>query len=476
MNLRPQATPPVRARLAERYVSPERPRTAMLPAMRFRERAARLPLLLAFVALAAIPLAIPAAAAEAPNSLGLDATYAVSATLRWNAGKLVVSSAAHVTNSTDEAIPGFTFNFLPAKIGQIQVQQVLVGEAAATWRRDDQNVIVDLVEPLQPGGEATITIGYTATFATKPTNKKFLFEKKAGYVTAYRWIPWLSKRYSFKTPTFGEPWVTQATREVSVKLNSDNPAVKFATSGQLVASEGGTEEYVAHDVRDFNFSASPNYRVFSETYAGVQFDYYTVELSRSNLQSLTRSAYDKFTELVGNYPYSRLVVAETANGEGQESPGMIWIPRGTTKAGRKFLVRHEIAHQWFYAVVGNDQAKEPFADEALAELLTRTIVGHRDSRCGETTLDRSVYDYGASCYYEAVYVQGDQYLNEYRERVGNDAFWQGIRLYYERYAFKIGGTLELLNTLDEVAPEGLGGGHEERFPSLFPPPEEPPPG
>jgi hypothetical protein len=448
----------------------------MLTSMGFRTRAARLPLLLAFVALAAIPLAVPVAAAEAPNSLGLDATYDVSATVRWNAGKLVVSSAAHITNSTDEAVPGFTFNFLPAKIGQIVMQQVLVGETAATWRRDDQNVIVDLVEPLQPGGETTITIGYTATFTTKATSKKFLFEKKAGYVTAYRWIPWLGKRYSFKTPTFGEPWVTQITREVSVKLNSDNPAVKFATSGQLVATEGGTEEYVAHDVRDFNFSASPNYRVYSESYAGVQFDYYTVELPRSHLQSLARSSFDRYTDLVGNYPYARLVIAETANGEGQESPGLIWIPRNTSKSGRRFLVRHEIAHQWFYAVVGNDQASEPFADEALAELLTRQIIGGRASQCNETTLDRTVYEYGAGCYYEVVYIQGQNYLDDYRQRVGNEAFWQGMRLYYERYSFKIGGTRELLETLDEVAPEGLGGGHEERFPSLFPPPEEPPPG
>ncbi|MEP7159388.1 MAG: hypothetical protein ABI797_08155, partial [Chloroflexota bacterium] len=220
-------------------------------------------------------------------------------------------------------------------------------------------------------------------------------------------------------------------------------------------------------VRDFNFTASPNYRITSETYGGVQFDYFTDELSPSGLAGLARSAFDRYTELVGAYPYSRLVVAETANGEGMESPGMIWIPRTTTAANRRFLVRHEMAHMWFYAVVGNDQAREPFADEALAELLTRTIIGWRGSRCAESTLDRSVYNYGAYCYYETVYVQGAAYLNGYRQRVGDEAFWAGIRLYYERYAFKVGGTFELLQTLDEVAPEGTGGGHEVRFPSLF---------
>ena len=79
-----------------------------------------------------------------------------------------------------------------------------------------------------------------------------------------------------------------------------------------------------------------------------------------------------------------------------------------------------------------------------------------------------VYDYGSHCYYEVIYVQGADYLNDYRERVGDDAFWAGMRAYYERYQFGLGGTLELLQTLDEFAPEGTGGGHQDRFPSLYP--------
>ena len=438
-------------------------------AVSYRVAAAWLALMLGLAGLAAVPFAAPIAGAEgAPNSLGLDATYDVSATVRWKQGKLVVSSTATITNATGQEVPGFTFNLVPARIGKIVLGQVLVDGAAAVAQRDDQNVIIDLAEPLQPGAETTVTIDYTATFATRARGKRYLFEKRRGVVTAYRWIPWLSRRYTFQTPANGEPLVTQVTREVSVKLASDNPKVEFAASGQLVASDGGVEQYVARDVRDFNFTASPRYTVTSETHRGVQFDYYTDALSHAGLANLTRTAFDRYTDMVGAYPYSRLVIAETANGEAMESPGMIWIPRTTTAADRRFLVRHEIAHQWFYAVVGNDQASDPFADEAMTELLTRTIIGFRASRCSESTLDRSVYQYSKACYYEIVYVQGSLYLNGYRERVGDEAFWAGVRLYYERYGLRMGGTLELFETLDEVAPEGAGGGHEERFPSLFP--------
>ena len=171
---------------------------------------------------------------------------------------------------------------------------------------------------------------------------------------------------------------------------------------------------------------------------------------------------------MGPYPYETFNVAEIPVGGGMESPGMIWIPSNATgSTRRRYLVTHETAHQWFYGVVGNDQATDPFADEALAEFLARTITGFRDSKCSETNLDGSVYDYGSRCYYEVIYIQGADYLNEYRNRVGDDVFWAGLRDYYDRYKFGLGGTLELLNTLDSDAGDN-GGGHEQRFPSLYP--------
>ncbi len=50
---------------------------------------------------------------------------------------------------------------------------------------------------------------------------------------------------------------------------------------------------------------------------------------------------------------------------------------------------------------------------------------------------------------------------------GTHAFWDGVRRYYEEYSFRIGGTKKLLDILDEEA-GGAGGGHETRFPSLYP--------
>ena len=60
---------------------------------------------------------------------------------------------------------------------------------------------------------------------------------------------------------------------------------------------------------------------------------------------------------------------------GMESPGLIWIPTGVAASNLRYLAAHETAHQWFYGIVGNDQAKQPFADEAAADFVARYVLG-----------------------------------------------------------------------------------------------------
>lgn len=418
-----------------------------------------------------------AAAADAPNSLGLTATYDVSAHIRWNANRLSVTSVATVTNTTDNVVDAMTFNFIPARIGRLALREVRVGDEGATAQVDDLSLIVNMPVPLDPGAQTTVTIVYDATFNTGPKKKKWLFAKINNVVSAYRWIPWLSKPHGWSTRNFGETYVTQTASDVRVTLTSDRTGVKYATSGRQTETLGNGAVFVAHNVRDFNFSASPRYKVTTADYRGVSFGVYTFSLSSSSLMNFMRAAFEEFSDRVGEYPYPTLTLAELPRGGGMESPGMLWIPSNAASASRKrYLITHEVAHQWFYAVVGNNQATDPFADEALAEFLARTVIGFRNSKCGEQNLDGSVYAYPSSCYYEVIYVQGADYLNDYRDRVGSEAFWAGVRAYYEKFRFRLGGNLELLKALDEQAGSN-GGGHAARFPSLYPdsPPSSPTP-
>jgi hypothetical protein len=410
----------------------------------------------------------PAAAVQAPDSIsGLNATYDASATIKWRKSRLTVSSTAHVSNNSGGAVDALTFNVAPAKIGRMQLLGVRVGADPASSEVQDQSIVVFLPSPLQDGQQTDVTIDYLAWFGAKTGNKQYLFAKVDGIATAYRWIPWLSRAYPFLTPTYGEPFVTRVSDEVRVSITTDKP-MKVATSGQQTSGDTLTKTFVAHNVRDFNFSASPKYSTRVVSWNGIPVTFFYVSLPVDKVQQWALASMTHFQERVGAYPYPTLSISEVPTGPSMESPAMVWISRtGISKGTITYLTVHELAHQWFYAVVGNDQAAEPFADEAVAEFLTRDFIGHRASNCQEMYLDLHVWDYSYSCYYEALYVQGDNYLEAYRQRVGDDAFWHGLRRYYEAYKFGIGSTHALLQTLDESS-NGLGGGHTSRFPTVWP--------
>ncbi|MEO6350936.1 MAG: hypothetical protein ABIP53_09825 [Candidatus Limnocylindrales bacterium] len=411
-------------------------------------------------------LATPTPAFALTDSLDLRATYEVTAQINWKRATINVQSVAHVTNTRPDAIDRLTFNLLPLKLGKGKVEGASVDGVEARVTVSDQSVLIDVPGRLEPGADARVRIDYTATFNTSPRKKKVLFMKKDNILAAYRWIPWLSREQNFKTPNFGESWVTAVSPRVEVTLISEKPLV-FATSGRETGGQTLQQTFVATDVRDFNFSASPNYSVRHETFNGIDVDIYTRSYSPDRLWKWARIAFDGFTDRVGPYPYSHFTIAETPEGIGMESPAMIWVDSSLEKARFSYTVVHETAHEWFYATVGNNQAADPFVDEALADFLTRDLLGSfRKSYCAKARLDGTVYEYGAACYPEVIYVQGGLYLNAYRAEVGADAFWRGLQDFYRDKTFELAGTRSLLEHLD--AASGYDSSrHQDRFPTLY---------
>src|SRR4026208_1298392 len=151
-----------------------------------------------------------------------------------------------------------------------------------------------------------------------------------------------------------------------------------------------------------------------------------------------------------------------------EAPGLTWIPTGVGSANLAYLVHHETAHQWFYGLVGNDQAYEPFTDAALAALLARYVLGQkRASRCSTARLDLSIYRYSSSCYYEVVYIQGGNFIDDLRRTMGSTQFWNGIRAYIAQSRYGIAPTKRLLQILDDHTTKDLVTRYESRFPGLY---------
>ncbi len=402
------------------------------------------------------------------TSLALRATYDVQLKLRYRTGTLSAVSTMTVTNVSGGAIDRIELNAVAARLGRLKVSSLTVDGTAVRPAIADQTLTVPLGGILPDGAATTIGIAFSATARRTLTGSNWLFTRANGALQLYRWLPWISRPTAFDRPNHGDPFVTVSSPSVRVRITTDR-AMRLATSGRRIATNGRTSTWLAEDVRDFNVVASPAWIARTRKVGRISvFVYAFPGANGTRLMTLAVRALRQYQTLMGPYPYPTFVVAESGGGSGMESPGLIWIPRGLTAGQLPWLVSHEVAHQWFYSLVGNDQAREPFADEAMADYLARRITAtQRASRCATGDLDRSIYRYSKACYFEIVYVQGGRLLDKLRRRMGGTAFWAGIRDYLATNRFGVGGTKLLLETLDAHTPLDLTGPIRPRFPRIL---------
>jgi hypothetical protein len=309
-------------------------------------------------------------------------------------------------------------------------------------------------------------VRYRATLRSSTTGSNWLFTRANGIVDAHRWIPWVSKPLAFNRPNHGDPFVTGVSPRVRVTIVSDRP-IRWATTGERVGGSGLTKVYEARNVRDFSFTGAPDY-----VHRSVQAGSVVIRVwgrpgfPASTVLAAAKTALTREATLLGAYPYRTYDVAQTAGGYGMESPGLTWIPTGA--GNLPYLLAHETGHQWFYGIVGNDQARQPYADEAATDFVARYVLGlRRASRCSTARLDLTIYRYSSTCYYEDIYIQGGNFLDDTRRKMGSTAFWAGIRDYLAANRFRIAGTRTLLDTLDDHTPLDLVPRYEARFPGIY---------
>jgi peptidase M1-like protein len=165
-------------------------------------------------------------------------------------------------------------------------------------------------------------------------------------------------------------------------------------------------------------------------------------------------AVDGLSARFGDYPYPRLTVGVTPGlSGGIEFPTHIHLGSG---ASTIHLV-HEVAHQWFYATVGNDQYRDPWLDEGLATYAEARVDGRlagQRARAvpadGKRRLGESMAYWSArpSVYFLSVYVGGLQALATLADRLGGyDRLDCGLRRYHRDRAFTVARPADLMDAI-----------------------------
>ncbi|HZI38867.1 MAG TPA: M1 family aminopeptidase, partial [Acidimicrobiia bacterium] len=163
------------------------------------------------------------------------------------------------------------------------------------------------------------------------------------------------------------------------------------------------------------------------------------------LAARNAKALDDLAARFGEYPYPRLTIAVTTGLTGGiEFPTHIFLGSGVATV---HLV-HEVAHQWFYALVGNDQFRDPWLDEGFAHYGQSRVDGqlaYQRSRAlpayGRGHLGESMAYWGRSdgaTYYLSVYVGGAQALAKLGDQLGAyDRLDCAIRRYVRDRAYTV---------------------------------------
>ena len=153
-----------------------------------------------------------------------------------------------------------------------------------------------------------------------------------------------------------------------------------------------------------------------------------------------------------------------------EFSGLVFVSRdwfesweGNPASYLTVITAHEVAHQWWYGSVANDQAAEPWLDEALATysevLLLESDFPELTDWWWEWRVDRfapggyvdsDIYEFAnRRDYINAVYLRGARMLQELRQDLGDDAFFAWLRRHAEQGAGSIVSEEDFWSLLDD---------------------------
>ncbi|MBN2002301.1 MAG: M1 family metallopeptidase [Anaerolineae bacterium] len=275
----------------------------------------------------------------------------------------------------------------------------------------------------------------------------------------------------------GDPNI-YSTADYTVTFMTDSKTV-IAAPGTL-SRVGQMRRYRLENARCFAFLAGPEYRFFSGNIAGVAVRVYYLpgyaEEARSILDTLEQ-AIPSFIEYFGPYPTTGLIVAQNAYLGAMEYSGLVSMSNyafehydGQPLASLTMLTAHELAHQWWYGAVGNDQVHEPWLDESLAKYSESLFyeryypesVGdwwerHILNREIDGPLNSSIYDFDATPeYVSQVYAQGARFLAAARETMGDEDFFAFLLDYRTAYEGRIVTGDAFLATLYAHTDKNLG--------------------
>ncbi len=370
--------------------------------------------------------------------------------------------------------------------GDIEIISAKVDDQTADFVLEgtDSDILkVDLLGTLEPKDKTKIELEYKVYVPN--INHRFGYGNNAINMANFYPIIAVIENGEFVLDGYhsnGDPFYSDCSNyDVTLTVPSE---YKLASSGVQTNVETAetTSTYTinAKCVRDFAFVLSKKFEVATAQVGDttVNYYYYDDPNFETNLQASV-DALTTFNNLFGTYPYSTLSVVKTnfVHG-GMEYPNLVYISDQAEGDDYINVIIHEIAHQWWYGVVGSNAYSYGWLDEGLTEYSTAlfylenpsynvdyaelikntnnnyvTFVELYTDVLGkvDTSMNRKLNEYNTEPeYVYMAYVKGMLLFDNLYTLVGRDDFILTLQNYYSTYALQNVTPAEFIETLEKT--------------------------
>lgn len=352
---------------------------------------------------------------------------------------------------------------------------------------------VPLNQPLQPGESLEFTMNFNLVAERGFSNG--IFANVGDIFASPVWYPcfgvydegigWWKEAYANADPYYNE------TGLFEIKL-THSPSLNITISGSTIGTEENadgsvTEHIVSGPMRDNFIFASPKSAKITDVAEGTTVNIVYMPGGERASQFAMKSAKQSLEILngvYGDYPYSELDVIEIdlrGQAGGVEFSGAITIADDYWENGSPNLegvIAHEIGHQYWYGLVGNNAVTKTWLDEALASyseyVYWRAAYDDNEERANDSINgDRDFYNFARSnggdyplvtiawttcddlnnCFLP--YTKGPAFYVELEEMFGREVVYQALRAYQADMRYKIATELDLLRNFEAVIGQDL---------------------
>lgn len=384
--------------------------------------------------------------------------------------------------------------------GSITIQKVNInGRSVPYIINENEQTIMNIPLPgfLKPGQKADIFFQYTVKLP--PCQNRFGYGPNSINVT--NWYPILcvyDENGWHKDPYYpiGDPFYSDVAHyEVSIIVPTGYTVAHTGKQIDRKTYESRDRyEITAQQVRDFAWFASKSYELIENRVGHTDIKSYSFSANGMKALEMATKALKTFNKLFGEYPYESLSVAESDfYVGGMEYPQIVQIDSSTYKIAKasdnkhhynpdglwlEYLIAHEIAHQWWYGIVGSNEIKEPWLDEGLTEYSTilyfenndgiqkrnmvmeNFILDHIESykamHWTEDVINQPIHQFDTWKEYSVlVYSEGAMVHHELRNKIGDDKYLKLLRRYYDIYKYRNASIRDFINIAEQVSKQDL---------------------